>query len=38
MKLAKPYLFLFVCVISIAISCKKKDPVTREVKFTSTEL
>lgn len=36
MKLAKPYLFLFFCVISIAISCKKKDPVTREVKFTST--
>ena len=36
MKLAKPYLFLFIGVISIVISCKKKEPVTKEVKFSST--
>ncbi|HXS56950.1 MAG TPA: DUF4114 domain-containing protein [Hanamia sp.] len=36
MKLAKPYLFLFIGVISMFISCKKKEPVTKEVKFSST--
>jgi hypothetical protein len=36
MKVIKPYLLLTLCVIVMVISCKKKNPVTQEVKFTST--
>lgn len=36
MKIIKPYVFLFLSVMLMVISCKKKDAVTKEVKFTST--